>query len=62
MDNEIKVGDVVMLKSNGPRMTVEEIAKYSSYSEEEKAKCVWFDGSKKMEDLFVLTSLKVKND
>ena len=31
-----KVGDVVVLKSGGPRMTVEEI-------EGQEVQCVWFD-------------------
>jgi len=54
---EIKAGDVVRLKSGSPKMTVEDIGKYG-YSEEEQAKCIWFDGAKKMESLFSLHSLE----
>jgi len=58
---DIKAGDVVTLKSGSPLMTVEEIGKYN-YSDDNQAKCVWFDGKKRMEDIFSLTSLIVKND
>ena len=36
MDDEIKVGDVVMLKSGGPEMVVATILKGSAH-------CYWFD-------------------
>lgn len=39
--------DVVRLKSDGPRMTVERVGK-DRYSDEEEVSCVWteFDGKK----------------
>ena len=40
-----KVGDVVVLKSGGPRMTVESVAN-------EVAHCVWFEKTKKHEGNF----------
>lgn len=48
----IKVGDVVMLKSGGPLMTVE------SLSQAMKAFCIWFDGPTRYEGYFVLETLK----
>jgi len=48
----IKVGDVVMLKSGGPLMTVE------SLSQAMKAFCIWFDGPIRYEGYFVLETLK----
>ncbi len=49
-DNEIKVGDVVQLKSGGPLMTVEGkgilVGPYTNFT------CTWFDGSTRMKDEF----------
>lgn len=53
---EIKVGDVVQLKSGGPEMTVDEIEPYNGIP---KARCSWFDGPKKDVGVFPLTSLRV---
>lgn len=36
--NEFKTGDVVNLKGNGPRMTIESISSMG-------IDCVWFDGA-----------------
>ena len=44
MPDEIKVGDVVQLKSGGPAMTVEDAAVISD-SQVQLARCVWFDPS-----------------
>lgn len=61
MSEEIAVGDVVQLKSGGPKMTVANIDKYG-YDEHLSAACDWFTVDKapwKKEDgLFPLTSLK----
>jgi uncharacterized protein YodC (DUF2158 family) len=54
MDHEFKVGDVVQLKGGGPVMTIEEIEKYGG---EDKAKCVWLDGKKKIADVFRFETL-----
>ncbi|MPM00433.1 hypothetical protein SDC9_46657 [bioreactor metagenome] len=48
---ELKVGDIVMLKSGGPNMTIAEFGDYN-YSGREQAKCVWFQGIKRYEDIF----------
>lgn len=54
----VKCGDIVRLKSGSPKMTVEEIGKYR-YSENDRAKCIWFDGAEKHEDVFEFHTLKV---
>ena len=43
---DIKKGDIVRLKSGGPKMTVVGIGKYGYYTEEIGAKCQWFTGAK----------------
>lgn len=57
MNHEFKAGDVVQLKSGGPKMTINQIGKYGKGSTQDQAKCVWFEGSKKVEDVFELHSL-----
>jgi uncharacterized protein YodC (DUF2158 family) len=51
-----KDGDVVQLKSGGPKMTIDKIAVFFTGGNEQ-ARCVWFDGSKRMTDVFSLDSL-----
>jgi uncharacterized protein YodC (DUF2158 family) len=50
--NDFKVGDVVQLKSGGPLMTVHSIGDYSPTGPNPGLLCVWFDGNKKVEDIF----------
>ncbi|EHH07540.1 hypothetical protein ATCR1_06726 [Agrobacterium tumefaciens CCNWGS0286] len=61
MSEEIAVGDVVQLKSGGPKMTVSNIDEYG-YEDRLSAACDWFTVDKapwKKEDgVFPLTSLK----
>jgi uncharacterized protein YodC (DUF2158 family) len=57
-DTQFKAGDVVMLKSGGPKMTIEGIGPYSMGSTRDRAKCVWFEGTKRMEAVFELVTLK----
>jgi uncharacterized protein YodC (DUF2158 family) len=45
---DLKIGDVVRLKSGGPKMTIAEIGD----SDDKRVKCIWFDGNKKNEDIF----------
>lgn len=52
---DFKSGDVVLLKSGSPAMTIESIGTYSGVI---KAKCIWFDGTKKYHDLFELSTLE----
>jgi len=55
MNDKIKAGDVVELKSGGPEMTVDSIGDHQGI---ESAFCTWFDGNKKYSAAFPLTSLK----
>ncbi len=51
-------GDIVMLKSGGPRMTVVDVGTYGG---EPKVKCQWFAGDKfdaLREDVFIEEVLK----
>lgn len=58
MDYEFEAGDVVQLKSGGPKMTVEAIDKFGMGCTHDRANCVWFEGTKRMEALFELPTLK----
>jgi uncharacterized protein YodC (DUF2158 family) len=55
---EIKAGDVVQLKSGGPKMTVSLVGTTMGGTTLQ-AWCDWFEGTKKMEGSFPLTSLKI---
>lgn len=61
-NTSLQPGDVVMLKSGGPHMTVDMIAKFvifdSVTEKHPKAKCSWFDGIKRCTEKFELHSLK----
>lgn len=50
--DQYKIGDVVVLKSGGPPMTVHNIGDYNATYPEIGLLCVWFDTSKKVEDVF----------
>ena len=49
---EISVGLVVQLKSGGPAMTVAAIRDYGPVGPNPGVACVWFDGRKKVEEVF----------
>ena len=53
-----KEGDVVRLKSGGPKMTIQGIGKYGIAATKDNALCVWFDGSKAMEKVYELAVLE----
>jgi uncharacterized protein YodC (DUF2158 family) len=57
MDQEFTIGDVVQLKSGGPKMTIEHIGNYAYTGREIKAKCVWFEGTKQKNGVFALETL-----
>ena len=60
MEEKFQPGDIVKLKSGGPRMTLGHIGTYSG---EEQAKCQWFDDhNKAQEGLFYLTALEKAED
>ena len=54
----IKEGDVVMLKSGGPTMTVTSVGDHYGTM---TAWCVWFDGKKQVHGTFNVASIKVAN-
>lgn len=57
---EIKAGDVVVLKSGGPKMTVSEVGSYGMTKGIEKgAKCTWFDKTTLKEEVFHLEAIKI---
>lgn len=49
---QFNVGDVVILKSGGPAMTVHDVADYSPMGPNPGLHCVWFDNLKKVDDVF----------
>lgn len=57
MDNKFEIGDVVQLKSGGPRMTVASLG--VDASQEQIAGCIWFEGSKRHNRNFLTSVLMV---
>jgi uncharacterized protein YodC (DUF2158 family) len=53
---EIKAGDIVQLKSGGPRMTVSKI--YNDGDGVMRARCDWFEDNKPQYGSFPVLSLK----
>jgi uncharacterized protein YodC (DUF2158 family) len=58
--NEIKPGNVVQLKSGGPKMTVSAV--YRNADGVPSAYCAWFDGEKAQQQSFPITSLKLTEE
>lgn len=64
---DFEIGDVVELKSGGPRMTIVEIGSWNPIAfidgetipepVKDEAMCFWFQGSKKFESVFNLKAL-----
>lgn len=56
----MKAGDVVQLKSGGPKMTVSKVAEFHGAPGRQMALCTWFDSQGKHEEkLFDPVQLKV---
>ncbi len=56
---DLQIGDVVKLKSDGPKMTISNIGDYSaSGGGKEGARCDWFDGKEKKNGVFNISTLK----
>ncbi|MEZ7809957.1 YodC family protein [Alcaligenes phenolicus] len=53
MANSFEMGDIVILKSGGPKMTVTEVFKDSS------VRTVWFAGSRKEDGVFPSEALLI---
>lgn len=65
MENRnLKPGDVVCLKSGGPKMTVTKIEDFAVFEDitvgREQAECTWFDGNNKETARFELYELKLE--
>lgn len=56
MKEEIKAGDIVYLKSGGPKMTV-----VSTYVDDSMAECAWFDQNKAEGASFPMEALTKKD-
>jgi uncharacterized protein YodC (DUF2158 family) len=58
MKDTFKVGDVVVLKSGGPAMTVQEVIDpFGVKHQSESFRCQWFSGKKLESGIFPLESL-----
>jgi uncharacterized protein YodC (DUF2158 family) len=55
---DIKVGDLVMLKSGGPKMTVSQLGNFMMKGIENGAKCTWFDKATLKEEVFHVEAIK----
>lgn len=58
MAGEFKAGDVVQLKSGGPKMTVSQTGK-AAMTGKAMVWCDWFDGPKRTNEAFSPESLKL---
>lgn len=57
---DFKKGDVVVLLSGGPKMTVVDLGDYSGgLGPKDGVKCQWFDKTKRFEDVFDAESIKI---
>lgn len=56
--DQFKAGDVVKLKSGGPKMTVTQVGE-RAMTQESTVWCVWFVGTKKIEDTFSPEALEI---
>jgi len=57
MEHEFKAGDVVQLKSGGPKMTIGGIGKYGMGATRDSANCLWFEGTNQKQAVFELVTL-----
>jgi uncharacterized protein YodC (DUF2158 family) len=56
VSNEIRVGEIVKLKSGGPKMTVE--SSFNDAHGKRCVRCVWFDKDKLMRDAFQIDAVE----
>lgn len=56
---DIKIGDVVKLKSGGPLMTVDRAAANGVGGRTSRFRCVWFAGEARVEGEFDTASLMI---
>lgn len=56
-EDTFMVGDTVQLKSGGQIMTVKS---FGIYKGQRKVVCIWFDGTKRMDGVFLPATLKAE--
>jgi uncharacterized protein YodC (DUF2158 family) len=59
---EIKVGDLVQLKSGGPLMTVEDAGSLGFTDGKQRALCVWFADDKRQQQAWLVATLKHQDE
>jgi uncharacterized protein YodC (DUF2158 family) len=57
-ESKFSEGDVVVLKSGGPHMTIKGIGQYGMAAKADNALCEWFDGTKRNEYVFEFHSIE----
>jgi uncharacterized protein YodC (DUF2158 family) len=61
--SEFKKGDVVRLKSGGPKMTIDNVDNYGTSNKPSiRAACIWFDGGEKKEGNFSPETIEIAKD
>lgn len=62
-DPKVQVGDIVVLKSGGPEMTISEVLSIPRPADGQLlVACVWFDGSHHSKAVFTVKTLKRKTE
>lgn len=56
--SKLEVGDIVQLRSGGPVMTVQVINTKDAYGKDGAVECVFFDGARRLEEVFQPLVLK----
>lgn len=63
MNEEFNAGDIVILKSGGPEMTIEEYpCSEMGFTYTDRARCVWFENKKTYRDIFPLVTLEKSDE
>jgi uncharacterized protein YodC (DUF2158 family) len=57
VSDEIKAGEIVKLKSGGPKMTVETV--FNDAHAKRCVKCVWFDENRLVRDVFQIEAVEI---
>ncbi len=58
MERKYAKGDLVVLKSGGPKMTVDSYAWHGNYESDDTLVCFWFDGQERKKAEFNQESVK----
>ncbi len=58
MERKFKKGDIVVLKSGGPKMTVNDYAWQGNYQSNDTLICHWFDGNELKQSTFDQEAVK----